>query len=475
MDAEALSTPLQIALLILVVIVIFNLIIFVHELGHFWAAKWRGLKIDRFQIWFGKPIWSKRINGVQYGLGWIPAGGFVALPQMAPMEAIEGTNLEREALPPIKPLDKIIVAFAGPLFSFLLAFMAAVGVWAWGKPSDVIPTTVIGSVATEGPAAKAGLKRGDKILAINGDPVSSWTGTLDSVFMRVVTSQGERIEFTVDRPGVGEMKLTSDFDIPETNWWQRRGIRTVKIEPMGDKVTIARISGKNSPARIGGLEVGDRLLKVNGIEAESALQVTELLRGNGEKPVEFLVERGDETKTLTVTPRIPLSPETDPPRAMIGVAFDDNVVEDLAIVHPSPVRQMTDAVKTMWVTITSVASPNSSIGIDQLSGPVGIARIKYLMLLMDHPWQRILGFLVLLNINLAILNMLPFPVLDGGHITLAALESLAGRPVRARALEFVQVGFAMLLFGLMLYVTSKDIFDGFGREAKSEELVFPGQ
>lgn len=472
---EALSTPLQIAFLILVVIVIFNLIIFVHELGHFWAAKWRGLKIDRFQIWFGKPIWSKRINGVQYGLGWIPAGGFVALPQMAPMEAIEGSNLEREPLPPIKPLDKIIVAFAGPLFSFLLAFIAAVGVWAWGKPSDVIPTTVIGSVATDGPAAKAGLKRGDKILAINGDPVSSWTGTLDSVFMRVVTSQGDRIEFTIDRPGVGEMKLTSGFDIPETDWWQRRGIRTVKIEPMGEKVTIARISGKNSPAKLAGLKEGDRLLKVNGIEAESALQVTEILRGNGEKPVELVIERDGETKTLTVTPRIPLSPATNPPRAMIGVAFDDNVAEDLAIIHPSPLRQMSDAVKTMWVTITSVASPSSSIGIDQLSGPVGIARIKYLMLLMDHPWQRILGFLVLLNINLAILNMLPFPVLDGGHITLAVLESLAGRPVRAKALEFVQVGFAMLLFGLMLYVTSKDIFDGFGRETKSEELVFPGQ
>src|SRR5687768_9715501 len=142
----ALSNAPQVALVILVVVLIFNLIIFVHELGHFWAAKWRGLKIDRFQIWFGKPIWSKTINGVQYGLGWIPAGGFVALPQMAPMEAIEGGNLEREPLAPIKPIDKIIVAFAGPLFSFLLALAAAVVVTAWGKPADTIPTTVVGSV-----------------------------------------------------------------------------------------------------------------------------------------------------------------------------------------------------------------------------------------------------------------------------------------------------------------------------------------
>src|ERR1700733_2515202 len=101
------------------VVLLFNLLIGVHELGHFFAAKWRGLKIDRFAIWFGKPIWKKKIGGVEYALGWIPAGGYVALPQMATMEAIEG-KMESSAktLPNVSPLDKIIVAFAGPLFSF---------------------------------------------------------------------------------------------------------------------------------------------------------------------------------------------------------------------------------------------------------------------------------------------------------------------------------------------------------------------
>src|SRR5210317_1806890 len=99
--------------LIVVVISLFNIIIFVHELGHFWAARWRGFRVDRFQIWFGKPIWKKEHNGVQYGLGWLPFGGFVALPQMAPMESIEGGNRDDgKPVPPAKPLDKIIVAFA---------------------------------------------------------------------------------------------------------------------------------------------------------------------------------------------------------------------------------------------------------------------------------------------------------------------------------------------------------------------------
>src|ERR1700745_4202269 len=117
------------------VLLLFNLLIFVHELGHFLAARWRGLKVDRFAIWFGKPIWKKKINGVEYALGCIPAGGYVALPQMADMGTIEGkSDTPSEKLPPISALDKIIVAFAGPLFSFLLAVAFAVVVWMVGRP-----------------------------------------------------------------------------------------------------------------------------------------------------------------------------------------------------------------------------------------------------------------------------------------------------------------------------------------------------
>src|ERR1700744_5243036 len=105
------------------VVLIFNVIIGVHELGHFLAAKWRGLKIDRFAIWFGKPIWKTRIGGGEYALGTIPFCGYVSLPQMASMEAIEGKSENSAPLPSVSPLDKIIVAFAGPLFSILLAFV----------------------------------------------------------------------------------------------------------------------------------------------------------------------------------------------------------------------------------------------------------------------------------------------------------------------------------------------------------------
>src|SRR5246500_1263502 len=147
----------RIALIVFEVLLLFNLLIVVHELGHFLAARWRRLYIEKFGIWFGKPIWKKTINGVQYSLGSLPFGGFVALPQLAPMDIIEGkADMDRAALPKISAVDKIIVAFAGPLFSFLLALVFAVIIWTVGRPvSEAEATTTIGYVAPSSPAAEA--------------------------------------------------------------------------------------------------------------------------------------------------------------------------------------------------------------------------------------------------------------------------------------------------------------------------------
>jgi regulator of sigma E protease len=203
------------------VVLLFNLLIGVHELGHFLAARWRGLKIERFAIWFGKPIWKKKINGVEYALGWIPAGGYVALPQMATMEIIEGKTAPKknreplcrvggdlketkiEALPNVSPLDKIIVAFAGPLFSFGLAIFFAVVVWGVGKPTTSADnSTVIGWVDPTGPAWKAGLAPGRHDSGIDGHPVTHFAPTrADSVTWRIVTSTGTNIAIKYLRDG----------------------------------------------------------------------------------------------------------------------------------------------------------------------------------------------------------------------------------------------------------------------------------
>src|SRR5438876_4245392 len=164
----------RVILILVEVLVLFNLLIVVHELGHFLAARWRGLVIEKFGVWFGKPLWKKTINGVQYSLGSLPLGGFVALPQLAPMDIIEGeTDTDRAQLPRISAFDKIIVAIAGPFFSMLLALIFAGVVWAVGHPvSEADMTTVIGYVEHNSPGERAGLRAGDKIPAVDGKTVT---------------------------------------------------------------------------------------------------------------------------------------------------------------------------------------------------------------------------------------------------------------------------------------------------------------
>ena len=159
---------------------------------------------------------------------------------------------------------------------------------------------------------------------------------------------------------------------------------------------------------------------------------------------------------------------------MLGLTFNDVRNFDEAIVYPKPLQQVADSLEMMWVTISRVVARDSSIGLDHLSGPIGIAKHQYAILQTEHAWQRLLFFMVLFNVNLAVLNMLPLPVLDGGHITLAILEKIARRPVKARVLEVVQTVFALLLISLMLYVSTKDLGDGMGRGTpKEEKIVFP--
>jgi regulator of sigma E protease len=469
---SAISSILQVILLIVVVVLGFNLIIFVHELGHFLAAKWRGLKIERFQIWFGTPIWKKEINGVQYGLGWIPAGGFVALPQMAPMEAIEGGNKDNKSLPPITPVDKIIVAAAGPLFSLLLALLAGVAVWGVGKPKDFIPTQVVGEVLAGGPAAVAGILPGDKILKINGKTVDGFAGSLDSITESIILSQGKRIEFTIQRESSpSPLTLTSEFKTEKTKWFQRAGLRQVGLGPEMDHTEISWV-GLGSPAAKAGLKEGDVLVSLNGQTFKSDELALAFVKATGAKAIEIVVTRGGKTLNFTATPVVPISPAGKDP--MLGVAFYSAPYRNEGIVHPSPIAQVTESLRNMWTTITTVIAPGSSIGVGHLSGPVGIATLQYELLQMENGWRRLLSFLVLFNVNLAVLNMLPIPVLDGGHITLAILEKIFGRPVKAKPLEILQTVCALALISLMLFVTSKDIGDKFGHsKPKTEEIVFP--
>src|SRR6266481_3918882 len=369
----------RVIFILLEVLILFNLLIVVHELGHFLAARWRGLYIEKFGVWFGKPIWKKTINGVQYSLGSLPFGGFVALPQLAPMDIIEGkADLDRAKLPKISALDKIIVAVAGPVFSLLLALFFAGIVWAVGHPvSEGDSTTVVGYVMPGSPAEKAGVQPGDKILSVDGKPVRRFMGMKDSI---------------------------SGFN----------------QTPIYNPVALLEYISKHPNEEL--------VLHVerNGSKLDVPVKPTPLLTAGEMKP-------------------------------RIGIQWDTSGI--VSIQHPNPIEQVYNSVTSTLKTIGAVASPKSDVKLQHLSGPVGIGRIYYLLFQSERGWQLALWFSVILNVNLAILNLLPIPVLDGGHIVLALIESVRRKPVNMRVLEVIQTSCAVLIIGYMLYITFFDVQD----------------
>jgi regulator of sigma E protease len=453
---------LRVVLIVLEVLVLFNLLIAVHELGHFLAARWRGLVIEKFGIWFGKPIWKKTVNGVQYSLGSIPFGGFVALPQLAPMDVIEGeTQTDRAKLPQISALDKIIVAIAGPLFSLLLALFFAGVVWLVGHPvSESDMTTVIGYMENDSPAAKAGLRPGDKILDVDGQPVTRFTGMNNSVVWNIVRSEGDTIPIKVERNG----QILTFPVVPykaETRGWRRKSVRQVLISPAITPI-VAKVR-PNTPAAAAGLKSGDIIRGYNDTPIYSPLALADYIETNAGKPMVLNVDRGGQRLNVPITPV--MLPGEKVPR--IGIEWD--TAGRMSISHPNPVEQVYDSITSTLNTIGAVASPKSDVKLQHLSGPVGIARIYYMLFESDRGWQLALWFSVVLNVNLAILNMLPIPVLDGGHIVLAIIESIRRKPVSMRILEFVQTGCAVLIIGYMLYVSFFDIGDLFGSRREKDE------
>jgi regulator of sigma E protease len=470
-------TILRYIFVALEVVLLFNLLIGVHELGHFLAARWRGLKVERFAIWFGKPLWKKNIGGVEYVLGSIPAGGYVSLPQMATMEMIEGKSGDKTStkdvdgvwtqteaagektgpLPNVSPLDKIIVAFAGPLFSFLLAIVFAVVVWQVGKPSvEADNSTTVGWVDPTGPAAKAGLLPGDVILEVDGHPVHHFAATSsDSVTWRIVTSEGTNIAIKYLRDG----KEATAYAVPfhaKTHWYERRALRKILITSAA-KATVFEVAS-NSPAALAGLKTGDEITALNGekIFSPFAVDTAQEAMSNGVvKPLTLTVLRGGEQFEKTLTPVKPLQPTNAYPLLGITAWQGDT---NKTLVYPSPAEQIKASAGQVFNTIGALFS-KSEIGVQQLGGAVMIVRVYANLFQDEDGWRRVLWFSVILNVNLALINMLPLPVLDGGHITLSLIEWIRRRPVHAKVLNAIQYVFMVALISFMLYIAFFDTGD----------------
>ncbi len=446
------------------VVLLFNLLILVHELGHFLAAKWRGLVVEKFAIWFGKPLWSKTIGGVEYRLGCIPAGGYVAIPQLAPMEVLEGqVETDRSQLPPVKPIDKIIVAAAGPAFSFGLAFLMAIVVFFVGKPESDSDKPIIGMVAPGGPAEKAGLRAGDEILKVDGHPVSRFMSGTDGVKWRIIRSEGETIPFEVRR-GNEILAFDSGWTKPETSGWRRPALRQVQFGPR--IVPAINLVARGSVSDKAGLKSGDLITTAGGTPIFNLEDIVPILRESAGKPVALAIERGGQAVPVTLP--VPKASKENPD-APLDLGIEWGLI---TFSHPTPWQQVSDAATSIFRMVGALLSPKSDVKAAHFSGPVGIMKLYYQVFDTNYGLQLALSLSVLINVNLALLNMLPFPVLDGGHITLAIVEGIRRKPINVRVLEVVQTACALLLIGFMVYVTFFDVGDFLpeGKRAKTADV-----
>jgi regulator of sigma E protease len=437
-----------------------GLTIFVHELGHFLAARKRGLKVERFSIGFGPKIYGwTGSDGVEYRLSWIPLGGYVALPQLADMPGIEGeTKTDVEKLPPLSFSSKVIVAAAGPLFNIIFAFVLSTVLWIAGQQVTVeAQSNIVGNVQATiensegrtipGPAAAAGIKAGDVILAVDGKEVSTFT----DAYRRIVLGAGRgengapKVTLTIRRGGrTFDTDVTPAYVTPEK-------IREIGIAPTA-KIIAAEVHA-GSPAGEAGLKPGDNILRIDGTNIQTAGAIREIVLRSKGTPLAITYMRDGETNTINVTPRLVPQPGETAPIYQIGIL--PGLALTPVTVRIAPWTQMGMVIGETWDNLATLVNPRSDIGLDKMSGPIGI--VQMLGMTIKRSITAVIVLMILINIGLAFFNLLPIPVLDGGHILFAAITKIKGSPLPARFIMTTQSVFMVLLFTMVIYVSSADI------------------
>ena len=434
---------------VVAVLLLFASAIFIHEWGHFFVARLCGMKVEEFAIGFGKILWKREKDGVLYTIRMIPAGGFVKLPQMITSEAIEGkSGEETEPLPEISPWSKIAVAVAGPIMNVIFAFVIATIIYFVGLPEPITPP-VVGIMDEASEEYKLGVREGDIIVEIDGKKIPSWEEAFQVTAIAVkksflVTFQRQTDngieEFTkelIAKP-ISEEKPLKMLAIP------------LKNRPVAGKILDGGAAG------VAGLKPNDEIISLGGLPLGSRGQLISALQKNGTNETEIAVMRDGVKVSLAITPK--MVNET----VMIGVQFA-SIPPTYIVRHPGPTPLASVIKVTVMMRDTLRALFNKSetgVGVKDLSGPVGILAMLGAWVKTDY--RLALNFLILLNVNLAILNMLPIPVLDGGHTVMGLFEGIFRRKIPAKLLEIVTIIFTVLLLSLMAYITFHDVFERSG-------------
>ena len=437
-----------------------GILVFIHEFGHFAAAKLSGMRVDVFAIGFGKRLfgWNKKSGfsfgelpkdfdnegNTDYRLSLLPLGGYVKIAGMID-ESMDTSFAEKEPQPyefRAKPVwAKVFVITAGVFMNLMLAWVIF-----WGanffQGTPITPTTTIGFVEPGSKADLAGFKTDDKIISVNGKSVSNWEDLRADIFINTL---GENLNIKVLRNGKEENLFVSRKSVPDD---ESKGLFLI---PEGVKPAIGEVL-KDSPAATAGLKTGDILLSLNNTTLYTPKQTTEIISSHADVPLPIEVLRGKDTLNLTVTPA---------KDAKIGVAI-------------APVFMGVTSMRTYgffqsiyqgWKDIEKITSLTFSMigkvftgNIEfkkAFGGPIKIAQMAAKS--ADSGISNFLYFLALLSLSLAILNIMPFPVLDGGHLVMILIEGIIKREIPIKIKMAIQNTGLVLLLLLMAFIIYNDL------------------
>ncbi len=438
-------------------IVVIGILILIHELGHFLVARWAGVGVERFSIGFGPVLLRWRGKETEYCLSAIPMGGYVKMMgEENPMEGGSGTlPYDADKAFAFKPLwIRFLIVFAGPGMNFVLAAVIFALVFATvGRP---VWPAVLGRIAEGGPAAAAGLRSGDVVTAVNGRPVGHW----EDLERAVSASQGRPLRLTVRRDGGQETvtitpRLTTVrdpiFRDPRQAWELGAGPR---LTPQIGSVT------PGSAAEAAGLQVGDVVQSVAGEPVHTPEELMQAIQRRPGQTFAVTVVRDGQPVTLDVTAAVvreqaPTGEETEVGRIGVGI-----VTRTVSYQPYSPPAAVWHGVVRTWDMTVLTAKGlwkivSRQLDSSNIGGPIQIAAEAGRQ--AREGAASLALFTAIISVNLALLNLLPVPMLDGGHLFFFLIEAVRGRPLSLKKREWAQqVGFVLLML-LMVYALYNDL------------------
>ncbi|WP_034297427.1 RIP metalloprotease RseP [Herbaspirillum sp. RV1423] len=433
-------------------------LVVVHELGHYWVARLCGVKVLRFSVGMGRVIWSRRFgrDQTEWALSILPLGGYVKmldareqdLGDMAP------EDLKREFTRQ-SVWRRIAIVAAGPVANFLFAILLFAGLFMHGIPE---PVPKLRAMAEQTAAYQAGLRGGETITAINGEAVHAWSEVRWQLMQNVLEKTPARFDVeSVNRgPSGGKLLNTVTLSLD--------GVSSQDLE--GDFMTRLGLSLARPPAILGkimegpamqaGLQKGDLILDVNGATVRDGLALVELVRASPGKPLTLHGMRGQSEFRIAVTP----DALTDNGQTIGRIKVEVPLAPAMVIVSDPPWTAIAKGAQKTWDTSVMTLKMIGKMIVGQVSwknitGPITIA--DYAGQTAKVGLVSYLSFIAFISISLGVMNLLPIPVLDGGHLLYYSLEILTGRPVSERFGEIAQRAGLGILMTLMLVAAFNDI------------------